>query len=148
MGSPPDPAPTPTPARTGWASLRDMTKYQWFVFIVACLAWDLDCMDQQLFNVARRPAMRDLVPQVQPDDPRLPELAAKLTKETKEGEAPPSAAKVIEAQFNADVASGATWATSIFLIGWAIGGIAFGVMGDRLGRVRTLMLTILLYSIF
>ena len=45
------------------AVLRQLTSYQWFVFIVACLAWDLDCMDQQLFNVARRPAMLDLVPQ-------------------------------------------------------------------------------------
>src|SRR5947208_10880615 len=118
MGSPPDPAPVPTPARTGWASLRDMTKYQWFVFIVACLAWDLDCMDQQLFNVARRPAMRDLVPQVQKDDPRLPELTAKLTEESnKKGEPPPSQEKVIAAQFDADVAHGAGMATSIFLIG-------------------------------
>ena len=64
--------PTPAPARTGWGSLRQLTRYQWFVFVVACLAWDLDCMDQQLFNVARRPAMRDLVPQVQADDPKTP----------------------------------------------------------------------------
>jgi MFS family permease len=111
------------------------------VFVVACLAWDLDCMDQQLFNVARRPAMMDLVPQVRPDDPRLPELAAKLGKE-------PTHPDVLKAQFNADVADGAALATSIFLIGWAVGGIGFGIMGDRLGRVRTLMLTIMLYSVF
>src|SRR5262245_46947084 len=141
--------PDAPPARAGWGSLRQLTGYQWFVFVVACLAWDLDCMDQQLFNVARRPAMRDLVPQVQPDDPRLPELASRLTEESeKKGEPPPTEAKVIEAQFNADVADGAALATSIFLIGWAIGGIGFGIMGDRLGRVRTLMFTILLYSVF
>src|SRR5205807_3395045 len=40
------------------------------------------------------------------------------------------------------------WATSIFILGWAVGGIGFGVMGDRVGRVKTLMLTILLYAIF
>ena len=44
-------------ARTGWGSLRQLTGYQWFVFIVCCLAWDMDCMDQQLFALARRPAM-------------------------------------------------------------------------------------------
>lgn len=143
------PSPTDAPARTGWGSLRQLTGYQWFVFVVACLAWDLDCMDQQLFNVARRPAMRDLVPAVQPDDPRLPDLAAKLTEEsTRRQEPPPSMEKVVEAQFSADVNSGASNATAIFLVGWAIGGIAFGIMGDRLGRVRTLMLTILLYSVF
>lgn len=40
------------------------------------------------------------------------------------------------------------YATSIFLVGWAIGGVIFGVLGDRYGRARTLVLTILLYSCF
>ena len=35
-----------------------------------------------------------------------------------------------------------------FLIGWALGGSFFGRIGDRIGRSRTLMLTILTYSIF
>lgn len=35
-----------------------------------------------------------------------------------------------------------------FLAGWAFGGAVFGVIGDRLGRSRTLVLTILFYSIF
>jgi MFS family permease len=40
------------------------------------------------------------------------------------------------------------FATSVFLIGWATGGIVFGIMGDRIGRARTMVLTILVYSIF
>jgi len=56
--------------------------------------------------------------------------------------------KVMAAQFNADVTTWGGWVTSIFLIGWAIGGIGFGIMGDRFGRVKTLMVTILLYSVF
>src|SRR5438876_11366203 len=39
-------------------------------------------------------------------------------------------------------------ATMIFMIGWATGGIIFGVVGDRFGRARTMVLTILLYSLF
>jgi MFS family permease len=39
-------------------------------------------------------------------------------------------------------------ATSIFMIGWATGGLFFGIMGDRWGRARTMMVTILVYSIF
>ncbi|MHB8866423.1 MAG: MFS transporter [Pirellulaceae bacterium] len=39
-------------------------------------------------------------------------------------------------------------ATALLLIGWATGGIIFGVMGDRLGRAKTLMATILVYSMF
>src|SRR5207248_10783678 len=40
------------------------------------------------------------------------------------------------------------YATSIFLMGWAMGGLTFGVLGDRWGRAKTMMLTILLYSVF
>jgi MFS family permease len=35
-----------------------------------------------------------------------------------------------------------------FLLGWAVGGGFFGRLGDRLGRARTLMLTILTYALF
>jgi MFS family permease len=37
---------------------------------------------------------------------------------------------------------------SVFLIGWAIGGVGFGVLADRFGRSRTLVFTILLYAVF
>lgn len=40
------------------------------------------------------------------------------------------------------------YATSIFLIGWATGGIAFGILGDRIGRAKTMLVTILVYSAF
>src|SRR5436190_1393912 len=97
--------------RTGWASLLELNRYHWLVFVVCCLAWDLDCMDQQLFVLARDPAVADLL-NISGKDPRVTELAAH--------------------------------ATAVFMVGWAIGGIGFGVMGDRLGRVKTLILTILL----
>ena len=35
-----------------------------------------------------------------------------------------------------------------FLLGWAFGGAFFGLVGDRLGRSRTLVLTILTYALF
>ena len=109
-------ASDPAARRAGWGSLRELNRYQWFVFSVASLAWLADCMDQQLFNLARQSAITDLL-------------------------GGPAAAK-------ADVKTFATVSTSIFLIGWAIGGLVFGMYGDRLGRVRTLTLTILLYSLF
>lgn len=37
---------------------------------------------------------------------------------------------------------------SIFLIGWALGGVLFGVAADRFGRIKTLVVTILLYALF
>jgi len=39
-----------------------------------------------------------------------------------------------------------TWATSIFILGWATGGLIFGKMGDRWGRAKTMALTILFYA--
>jgi MFS family permease len=100
---------------TSWWRL--LNRYQWFVLVVASLGWLLDCMDQQLFNLARVPAMKDL-------------LAATL------GHSPTKA----------DVGEYGGYATSIFLLGWASGGLIFGVLGDRWGRAKTMMLTILMYS--
>jgi MFS family permease len=76
-------------------------------------------MDQQLFNIARRPAMRKLLepsPGVEPDNEVVTEYSG--------------------------------YATSIFLIGWGTGGIAFGILGDLVGRAKSMLLTILLYSLF
>src|SRR4029079_18168741 len=39
------------------------------------------------------------------------------------------------------------YATSIFLAGWASGGLIFGVLGDRIGRAKTMLMTILLDSL-
>lgn len=39
------------------------------------------------------------------------------------------------------------YATSVFLAGWATGGLVFGALGDRIGRAKTMMLTILIYSL-
>src|SRR5207253_10487490 len=33
-------------------------------------------------------------------------------------------------------------------IGWGTGGLIFGVLGDLIGRARSMVLTILLYSVF
>ncbi len=41
-----------------------------------------------------------------------------------------------------------TYATSLMLLGWAVGGILFGVMGDKYGRAKTMIITILVYATF
>jgi MFS family permease len=41
-----------------------------------------------------------------------------------------------------------TIATSVLLIGWATGGIIFGILGDRIGRAKTIIFTLLAYSVF
>src|SRR3954447_4994068 len=41
----------------------------------------------------------------------------------------------------------ASYTTSWFLVGWAIGGLIFGSLGDRFGRARVLAVSILIYSV-
>jgi MFS family permease len=40
------------------------------------------------------------------------------------------------------------YATTAMILGWATGGIIFGVMSDRLGRVKTMIATLMVYSGF
>jgi MFS family permease len=37
--------------------------------------------------------------------------------------------------------------TSLLLVGWAVGGIIFGKVADRIGRTKTLLITMLMYSV-
>ena len=90
---------------------RDLTPYHWFVFMVASLAWMFDCLDQQLFLLARNSAMESLLP----------------------------------AGMDHKLYGG--YATSIFVAGWALGGLIFGSLGDRYGRAKMLTLTVLIYSV-
>jgi len=109
-------SPTAAAANAPW--WRELTRYHWFVLMVAALGWLFDCLDQQLFVLARVPAMRELLP---PGPDGAVDTAA--------------------------VARYGGYATSIFLIGWATGGLAFGMLGDRIGRAKTMLFTILIYSI-
>lgn len=37
---------------------------------------------------------------------------------------------------------------AVFMIGWAVGAIAFGMLADHIGRAKTMMITIFLYAVF
>jgi len=47
-----------------------------------------------------------------------------------------------------DVGYYSSWIQAAFMLGWALGGGLFGRLGDRIGRSRALVLTILTYAIF
>ncbi len=47
-----------------------------------------------------------------------------------------------------DVALWAGGIQAVLLIGWATGGILFGVLSDKIGRTKAMLYTILIYSVF
>ena len=112
---PPAATTAASPEATTGPWYAGLTRYHWFVLIVAALGWMFDTMDQQLFTLARRPALAALM--------HLPQSDPQIQK-----------------------AAGS--ATMIFMIGWALGGLGFGILGDRIGRAKTMLVTIVLYSIF
>jgi MFS family permease len=112
-----DPTPAPPDLRdaTGRPWYRELNRHHWFVLVIAALGWLFDTMDQQLFNLARRPAITELLG--------------------------PGATPAAIAEYSG-------YATMVFIIGWASGGVFFGILGDRVGRVKTMIYTILCYSLF
>src|SRR5437764_7531144 len=91
---------TPAPP-TGTLWYKTLTRYHWFVLTVAALGWLFDTMDQQLFVLARGPALAELL-EIPAKDPQINQYSG--------------------------------YATCIFMIGWATGGLIFGMFGDRFGR--------------
>jgi len=108
-----------------------ITWYHWVVVIIASCGWLFDCMDQRIFALSREPAVKEL-------------LVADAVPDSET----PQQAKVREQQRDARVKSWGAWATGAMMIGWATGGIIFGMMSDRWGRVKTMMVTLLVYSGF
>ena len=109
--------------RTPQPWFRGVPRYAWIVLALAALGWLFDTMDQNIFTLVRQPAVTSLL---------FPGIAARA---------------LTTAQQATAVTYGG-WMTSIFLIGWAVGGLLFGSLGDRLGRSRTMMITILVYALF
>ena len=95
-----------------------LTRYQWIVLFAAWLGWGFDIFDGLLFNYV----------------------------------APNAVPTLLGLEIGSPEAKKATlyWTgvlTSILLLGWAAGGVLFGWVSDRIGRTKTLMLTMLLYSL-
>lgn len=95
-----------------------LTRYQWIVLLAAWLGWGFDVFDALLFNYISSLCIPDLLHL----DPTAPATKGAITLWT----------GVL---------------TSELLFGWALGGIIFGKVTDRIGRTRTLVLTMVTYSL-
>lgn len=98
---------------------RGVSGYAWLVLVVASLGWLFDTFDQQLFTLIRNRSLEDLLSRTVGPDQLKPVV-----------------------QYWGYVL------TSVFLTGFALGGFIFGVLGDKIGRTRTMMITIFIYAIF
>ena len=116
-GRRPDAAQARTHAVTTGATVLDMNAYQWTVLFAAWLGWGFDIFDSLLFNY--------VAPNCVPTLLHLP-LGS-----------PQAAAATLR------------WTgglTSMLLVGWAVGGVLFGRVTDRIGRRKTLLLTMTMYA--
>jgi len=154
---------------------QGLSRYQWWVLIIASMGWMFDTMDQQFFNLGRSDAMRDVVhvdatalgaekladfpgDAFGADELRGLVDAKILSNQQAEkylaesGAEPVPRAQLVEklgkelAKLRTDKAGDD--ATMIFVMGWAIGGLFFGYVGDALGRAKTMAITILTYALF
>ena len=98
--------------------MLQLSRQQWAVLFAAWMGWGFDIFDGLLFNYV----------------------------------APNAVPTLLGLEIGSAAAKAATlyWTgllTSVLLVGWAIGGIVFGKLCDRIGRMRTLLITMLLYEI-
>jgi MFS family permease len=118
-----------------------MTGYHWWVLIIGCLAWLCDCMGQRIFVLARDWALKDLL--------NGPIAAALAAEAARQGVDLSNLSAQVVKQITASITTPkGVYATASMMVGWAVGGLFFGIIGDKWGRVRTLSTSIFVYSIF
>jgi len=98
--------------------LPSLNRHQWAVLFAAWLGWGLDIFDGLLFNFVAPNAVPSLL--------GIPIGSPE--------------AKVAVLYWTGLI-------TALLLVGWAIGGVVFGKLCDRIGRSRTLLITMVMYSI-
>ncbi|HIN94936.1 MAG TPA: MFS transporter, partial [Planctomycetes bacterium] len=110
---------------------QGITRYQWLVLFIASAGWAFDVFEGQIFVASMREAMPSL----------LEKMAATEVEGTGEKSPEYDADHPLVKQWN-------DWGFGSFLLGGALGGVLFGVLSDRIGRSKTMVITILFYSLF
>ncbi|HEV3121510.1 MAG TPA: MFS transporter, partial [Isosphaeraceae bacterium] len=100
-----------------------ITGYHWLVLVIASAGWVFDVYEGQLFTIYKTPALAEV----------LGHGSSDVRPQSKAGK---------EIDYHGNVA------LALFLVGGAVGGLGFGILGDRIGRVRVMSVTILWYSVF
>ena len=128
------------------------TRGQWLALTAALLGWMFDGLEMGLFPLVAKPALGDLVDTS--DETIDAKIAAQRTSIATSPATADSAAKLddlLQEQKDFKDKLIIRWLaviTAVFLIGAATGGVLFGWLGDRVGRVRAMTLSILTYALF
>jgi MFS transporter, SHS family, sialic acid transporter len=116
------------------------TSGQWMALTAALLGWLFDGAEMGVFSMVGRRAIADLLGYSKPILATASESAGSIstvihyTKPTLDQE------NEIAMAFGVIIA--------VFLVGAAAGGVLFGWLGDRIGRVRAMSLSVLVYAVF
>lgn len=124
---------------------------RWMALLAALLAWGFDGVEQGVYSIMTRQALRDIMPSTEPLLAELDALNARIA-ELQARELPTDAesaeAAALVKAMDAKVGPMFSWSLAMWLWGAAAGGVLFGRWGDRFGRVRMLLAAVLTYSVF
>ncbi len=59
----------------------------------------------------------------------------------------PAMSELINSKNDAQIGWYGSIVVAVFMLGWAVGGIGFGMIADRIGRAKTMVITILIYAL-
>jgi len=123
--------------------------FRWLALIAALLAWGFDGVEQGVYSIMRRQALRDITPGTEPLVAELNAIQARIAQLEKEGapvEAETARAKAVVKEIDAKIGPMFSWSLAMWLWGAALGGVLFGRWGDQYGRVRMLLIAVVTYS--
>lgn len=59
----------------------------------------------------------------------------------------PAISELINSKNDIEIGWYGSLVVAVFMLGWAVGGIGFGMVADKIGRAKTMVITILLYAV-
>lgn len=126
-----------------------VTLYHWLVVIIASCGWLFDCMDQRIFILARQPAVKELVYKQSYNTNVTTAAASAETSKNQNQQISPQSTDDKKKKETEDLIKTYIGKSTMFMIlGWATGGIIFGMLSDKWGRKKTMVATLLVYSGF
>lgn len=123
--------------------------WRWLALIAALLAWGFDGVEQGVYTIMTREALKDLIPQISDLVAQANDLKTQIdgVPESAQGELL-GRLEPLTKQIDEVVGPKFSLSLAMWMWGAAAGGVLFGRLGDRFGRVRSLLLSVSMYAAF